>query len=367
MLPRSYHGVIMWSEEQLRHISDHRAASRMRAMSKDFAAISDKMLQLLSGAPPAARASMPLLQLPRSRLEALFKAATCIIQSRSFGEFRLVPVLDMFNYSPHSNLAPTWRENVDGFTGYVVAADRDYDAGEEVQLFYGPKGNHNLIEMYGFALFDNPFNCAMMYVHLPFPQYNIVTLWSGTQSSSISTKTPNTASPACSALIWIMACASTLTSYPPRYKLCLPWLYSTPRQCQGRISFKQRLPLTHTRPSWPKSSTTSSKASRHVSTSICPPSSQHTHHTIHYTPFLWPPFPFLISPQIFTGCSTIRKRNHQRFHAPQPGTPRTSSVGFTDEAVCGDVSQGSGADVELGKRKLFAGCNTRAGGAAGAA
>ena len=170
MLPRSYHGVIMWSEEQLRHISDHRAASRMRAMSKDFAAISDKMLQLLSGAPPAARASMPLLQLPRSRLEALFKAATCIIQSRSFGEFRLVPVLDMFNYSPHSNLAPTWRENVDGFTGYVVAADRDYDAGEEVQLFYGPKGNHNLIEMYGFALFDNPFNCAMMYVHLPFPQ-----------------------------------------------------------------------------------------------------------------------------------------------------------------------------------------------------
>jgi hypothetical protein len=163
MLPRSYHGVIMWSEEQLRHISDHRAVSRMRAMSKEFAAISDKMLQLLAGAPPGARVSMPLLQLPRSKLEALFKTATCIIQSRSFGEFRLVPVLDMFNFSPHSNLAPTWRENVDGFTGYVLAADKDYDAGEEVQLFYGPKGNHNLIEMYGFALFDNPFNCAMMY------------------------------------------------------------------------------------------------------------------------------------------------------------------------------------------------------------
>ena len=53
-----------------------------------------------------------------------------------------------------------------------------------MSLFYGPKGNHNLVEMccspcararittdfpftpfarYGFALLDNPFNCAMMY------------------------------------------------------------------------------------------------------------------------------------------------------------------------------------------------------------
>jgi hypothetical protein len=106
---------------------------------------------------------MKLLQLPRATQEALFKTATSIIQSRSFGDFRLVPVLDMFNFSPHSNLAPTWREKVEGFTGYVLSADRDYRAHEEMHLYYGPKGNHNLVEMYGFALLDNPFNCAMMY------------------------------------------------------------------------------------------------------------------------------------------------------------------------------------------------------------
>jgi hypothetical protein len=163
MLPQSYHGAIMWSEEQLRYIRDARVLARIRQISKEFADIASKMDLLLSGAPANARASMKLLQLPREEQQHLFKVATCIIQSRSFGEFRLVPVLDMFNFSPHSNLAPTWRENVDGFTGYVLAADKDYEAHEEIHLFYGPKGNHNLVEMYGFALLDNPFNCAMLY------------------------------------------------------------------------------------------------------------------------------------------------------------------------------------------------------------
>jgi hypothetical protein len=163
MMPSNYHGIIMWSDEQLRFINDDRFTARARLMSKQFAEASDKMQMLFSGAPATARLTMPLLQLPREEQQRLFKIATSIVQSRSFGDFRLVPVLDMFNFSPHSNLAPTWRENVDGFTGYVVSADRDYGANEEIHLFYGPKGNHNLVEMYGFALLENPFNCAMLY------------------------------------------------------------------------------------------------------------------------------------------------------------------------------------------------------------
>jgi hypothetical protein len=173
VMPATYHGVVMWSEQQLAHIQDHRVTSTIREVLKQFSVLSAKIAQLLAGAPASARAKMKLLQLPLHRQEHLFKTATCIIQSRAFGDFRLTPVMDMFNFSPHSNMAPTWRENVEGFTGYVLSADRDYDVGEEMLMFYGPKGNHNLIEMYGFSLLDNPFNCAMLYPKF-FDKYLVV-------------------------------------------------------------------------------------------------------------------------------------------------------------------------------------------------
>ena len=173
MMPPSYHGIIMWSEEQVKRIQDERFITNVREIWRQFAVLSEKMGQLLAGAPASARSSMKLLQLPLDRVIHLFKVATCIIQSRAFGDFRLVPIMDMLNYSPHSNMAPTWRENVEGFTGYVLQADRDYSLGEELFMFYGPKGNHNLVEMYGFALLDNPFNCAMLFPKF-FDKYQVI-------------------------------------------------------------------------------------------------------------------------------------------------------------------------------------------------
>jgi hypothetical protein len=173
IMPANYHGVILWTEDQLSHIQDHRVIQTAREVFKQLAVLQQKIAQLLSGAPAAARAKMRLLQLPQNRQEHLFKIATCIIQSRAFGDFKLVPVMDMFNFSPHSNMAPTWRERVDGFTGYVLAADKDYAEGEEMFLFYGPKGNHNLLEMYGFSLLDNPFNCAMLFPKF-FDKYLVI-------------------------------------------------------------------------------------------------------------------------------------------------------------------------------------------------
>ena len=39
----------MWSEQQLRHIADDRVTARMRAIGKEFASISSRVVQVRAG------------------------------------------------------------------------------------------------------------------------------------------------------------------------------------------------------------------------------------------------------------------------------------------------------------------------------
>ena len=39
----------MWSEQQLRHIADDRVTARMRAIGKEFASISSRVVQVCGG------------------------------------------------------------------------------------------------------------------------------------------------------------------------------------------------------------------------------------------------------------------------------------------------------------------------------
>jgi SET domain len=57
----------------------------------------------------------------------------------------IAPGMDLFNHTDNPGCSTKYDKN-----GYTVVADRSYDAGEEVQLNYGPHANDVLWSEYGF-------------------------------------------------------------------------------------------------------------------------------------------------------------------------------------------------------------------------
>lgn len=72
----------------------------------------------------------------------------------------LVPYADLFNHNPFANSYIDARQS--GFftktDEVVVYADRSYKKMEQVFISYGPKGNADLLLLYGFSLDRNPYN-----------------------------------------------------------------------------------------------------------------------------------------------------------------------------------------------------------------
>lgn len=81
--------------------------------------------------------------------------AYSVISSRSFpkskGKVCLWPVLDYLDHDPNSKI-----EWIITDSEIVFKAMQDIEAGEIVYNNYGPKGNENLLNNYGFVLKDNP-------------------------------------------------------------------------------------------------------------------------------------------------------------------------------------------------------------------
>eukprot|EP01094_Clydonella_sp_ATCC50884_P024146 TRINITY_DN597_c0_g1_i2.p1 TRINITY_DN597_c0_g1~~TRINITY_DN597_c0_g1_i2.p1 ORF type:complete len:353 (-),score=61.06 TRINITY_DN597_c0_g1_i2:853-1797(-) len=80
------------------------------------------------------------------------------IKTRTWSNLQ-IPWVDMFNHASQGSLPSRDKNN------FILHADRDYAAGEEVFISYGAKGNRGLWEGYGFMLEENEFNCIEF--HLP--------------------------------------------------------------------------------------------------------------------------------------------------------------------------------------------------------
>ncbi|CAJ1456477.1 unnamed protein product [Effrenium voratum] len=73
----------------------------------------------------------------------------------------LVPGFDMANHDPR--LAGTGRTHTVLEGGHVaLVASVDYEAGDEVCIFYEKADNHRLLLWYGFVLENNPFDAAQI-------------------------------------------------------------------------------------------------------------------------------------------------------------------------------------------------------------
>lgn len=85
-----------------------------------------------------------------------FKWAVATVLSRSFfaeGGLRLCPLLDMANHgsAAQGNEPEAAGLGIFGGKGLRVVADRDYAAGEEVRISYGPKSGIEFLEDHGFV------------------------------------------------------------------------------------------------------------------------------------------------------------------------------------------------------------------------
>eukprot|EP00752_Nemacystus_decipiens_P006075 g5483.t1 len=80
----------------------------------------------------------------------------------------LVPYADLFNHNPFANSYIDARQQ--GFFSktdeVVVYADRSYKKMEQVYISYGPKGNSDLLLLYGFSLDRNPYNSVDVTISL---------------------------------------------------------------------------------------------------------------------------------------------------------------------------------------------------------
>eukprot|EP00903_Cladosiphon_okamuranus_P014462 g13418.t1 len=80
----------------------------------------------------------------------------------------LVPYADLFNHNPFANSYIDARQQ--GFftktDEVVVYADRSYKKMEQVYISYGPKGNSDLLLLYGFSLDRNPYNSVDVTISL---------------------------------------------------------------------------------------------------------------------------------------------------------------------------------------------------------
>ncbi|CAM9583301.1 unnamed protein product, partial [Ectocarpus fasciculatus] len=81
----------------------------------------------------------------------------------------LVPYADLFNHNPFANSYIDARQQGLFFSKtdeVVVYADRSYKKMEQVYISYGPKGNSDLLLLYGFSLDRNPYNSVDVTISL---------------------------------------------------------------------------------------------------------------------------------------------------------------------------------------------------------
>ncbi|GBG29350.1 Histone-lysine N-methyltransferase setd3 [Hondaea fermentalgiana] len=105
-----------------------------------------------------------------------FYWATAIVDSRAItisGQKYLVPFVDMFNYKAH--MRPRQHANGDFFEAhhklerndFVVFADRNVQAGQQVFMDYGDNPSEVYLTYHGFVPDHNPFDCAIVAASLP--------------------------------------------------------------------------------------------------------------------------------------------------------------------------------------------------------
>lgn len=116
------------------------------ACEADFASFSSTILAP-GGIPGLSAANVDL---------STFKWAVATVLSRSFfaeGGLRLCPLLDMANHgsAEQGNEVEVGGLGIFGGKGLRVVADRDYSAGEEVRISYGPKSAVEFLEDHGFV------------------------------------------------------------------------------------------------------------------------------------------------------------------------------------------------------------------------
>lgn len=89
--------------------------------------------------------------------------ATAVMLSRCFEheevKLALVPFADQFNHSSDS-----WHTKIreDGERGFLMFAERNIHAGEQIFNFYGPHSDSWLLLTHGFTEASNPFNDEIM-------------------------------------------------------------------------------------------------------------------------------------------------------------------------------------------------------------
>eukprot|EP00474_Spongospora_subterranea_P003959 CRZ04417.1 hypothetical protein [Spongospora subterranea] len=100
-----------------------------------------------------------------------YKWGRLAVRSRSFSllvdgidEAAMMPFADMVNHD-FNNLA-SWRFE-DNIRHGQIFCRRPITKGAPITITYGPKSNRVLLRTYGFAVQDNPFNTANLYIQLP--------------------------------------------------------------------------------------------------------------------------------------------------------------------------------------------------------
>ncbi|KAJ1459101.1 hypothetical protein M885DRAFT_561303 [Pelagophyceae sp. CCMP2097] len=138
LVPDNFDAPAMWSDEALAALQTSPVAKRARG----FEALCDHIyaachLQINPG---------------------IFQMLMAMTRSRAVSEnttkfFSLVPLVELFNH----DFEPNCLREFDGDT-FTVVATRDVAAGEELTLSYGNMSNGDLLNVYGFALTENPHN-----------------------------------------------------------------------------------------------------------------------------------------------------------------------------------------------------------------
>eukprot|EP00775_Hariotina_reticulata_P001404 gene1404-1747_t len=89
----------------------------------------------------------------------LFNVIYEVVLSNKLRQYAMCPVIDLFNHSSTNTTEVSYDYPRDAF---LVASGSSYTPGQQVFISYGAQTNDSLMQMYGFAEVDNPYDVYIM-------------------------------------------------------------------------------------------------------------------------------------------------------------------------------------------------------------
>ncbi|KAG6615183.1 putative histone-lysine N-methyltransferase [Phytophthora cinnamomi] len=196
LLPRTYHNVLYFSQEELRALEGSNvffvAQQMEEKVSQDFARLKESvLLELFENITEGINVDLfdeffslenykwalstiwsrfvslrldgaPLVQQKDEPVEensASARNSDAPVPKQSFKA--MVPVFDMLNHDPEAEMSHFFDMATQRFK---LVSHQHWNAGAQMFINYGPLSNHKLLSLYGFVIIGNPFDAVEMWL-----------------------------------------------------------------------------------------------------------------------------------------------------------------------------------------------------------